>query len=143
MTYETYSGTIGTDIMTYLQGIYRKYPLENYCIARVGQYEYIVAVGSLSSSEDSVTGQNVEVYTYNTRAVSDGNYSYLAQLTYEVQSNFELTYEYGIVYSDVMQKGALVENVAKQEAYQEVACVGLLALLLYLVCWNIFKSICK
>lgn len=133
--YSVYDGNMSSTYVTYFKDILSGVDFtDNYVAFRSSNYEYIMVVGELTFENNtfSLTGDGT-IYTFNT----DGNYN--SNYTYDVDtiSNFTLTPNNRILYSDL---GSYPQLVSRGDKYEMLTTVLLCTFMLSFVVYNFFRS---
>lgn len=113
LAYSSYDdGNISTSVLAYYEDMQNNIGIdENYVISRVGQYDYIMAVGDLKFENGSFNCSNARIYEISTG--SGYNSTYVFDVRNE--SQFNLSVGDNIVYSnlgdypDIIQKGVIYD----------------------------------
>lgn len=132
--YSAYNeGNISTTYITIYRDISVKVsPFDDYVFSRTGQYEYIMAVGDLTLSNNSFRSNgSVEVYRITT---GQNNYNSTYQYSITTESSFSLSAGNELVYSNLGSYPDLIERTAFYE-------ISALLLMLVALCMYLIRSI--
>lgn len=118
---DSYGGALSGGIPSYLEGYLLAYPLDHYCIVRVGQYDYYCYHGAnMSANGDNLSGTGLtEVHYYS--GTSSVNPAVI------VSDNQTLDLTGGVYYTDVGDYGARLPAVT--QARLGISMVMLLAVM--------------
>lgn len=120
--YDTYYGSISSTYLEYMRGYIPKLqPDEHYVASRVGQYDYIIAMGSdlvYDASSVSFSGSDIYVVRWNTR--DNGTFSASIETTFSLDPGSYL------VYSDLSPRYPTLVTSSDVSLRQLVLVAGML-----------------